>query len=157
MVVPKFKAASRPFVSVLHSIRFRLVLWFTFILALVLAAFSGFIYIIQGRDIMGDSIYRLQGKMSALEVTLTVTPGGLLVPPGVLQDTDELVFTDGNGNVLASHGPFPNQDATSLAARALQEVGSLSGVIQPDHLLVSEGRFPPYQLYFCRGSLADWF
>ncbi len=48
--------------------------------------------------------------MAALEVTLTVTPNGILVPPGVLQDTDVLVFTDPNGQVLASHGPIPAKD-----------------------------------------------
>lgn len=124
MFVRKLKSGYRRFISVLHSIRFRLVLWFSIILALVLAAFSGFIYIKQTRDIQGDSIYRLQGKMSTLAVTLTVTPDGLVVPPGVLQDTDELVFTDATGNVLASHGPFATQDASNLAIRALQEANA---------------------------------
>lgn len=107
--------------SFLHSIRFRLVLWFTVILALVLFAFSAFIYINQGRDILGDSEFRLENKMTALAVTLTVTPSGILVPPGVLQDTDVLVFTDSKGQVLASHGPLPAQDNLDLAARARQE------------------------------------
>jgi signal transduction histidine kinase len=107
--------------SILHSIRFRLVLWFTAILALVLFAFSAFIYINQGRDILGESEFRLERKMAALELTLTVTPSGILVPPGVLQDTDVLVFTDSNGQVLASDGPLPAQDTPVLVARARQE------------------------------------
>jgi hypothetical protein len=107
--------------SILHSIRFRLVLWFSAILALVLFAFSAFIYINQGRDILGESEFRLERKMATLELTLTVTPSGILVPPGVLQDTDVLVFTDPNGQVLASHGPLVAQETLLLAMHARQE------------------------------------
>ena len=107
--------------SILHSIRFRLVLWFTAILALVLFAFSAFIYVIQGRDILGESQYRLERKLATLGATLSVTQSGLLVPPGVLQDTDVLIFTNSDGQVLASHGPLLNQDTNNLGARALQE------------------------------------
>jgi signal transduction histidine kinase len=106
--------------SVIHSIRFRLVVWFTTILALVLVIFDGFVYFNQARDIHGDSQLRLERKLAALEVTLTVTPNGLLVPQGVLQDTDMLVFLGPTGQVLASHGPIPAQDAVRLAARAQQ-------------------------------------
>jgi signal transduction histidine kinase len=120
-------------VSVLHSIRFRLVLWFSAILALVLIAFSVFIYVNQSRDILGESEFRLERKMAALAASLTVTPGGILVPPGVLQDNDVLIFTDSNGQVLASHGPLPSQDTTGLGSRARQEYlqgpGSSDGAI----------------------------
>jgi two-component system OmpR family sensor kinase len=111
----------------LHSIRFRLVLWYTAILALVLIVFSAFIYINQSRDILGESEFRLERKMAALGGTLTVTPGGLLVPPGVLQDTDVFVFTDSNGQVLASHSPLPDPDTQKLATRARQEYGNGHG------------------------------
>ena len=123
---------SKRFGSIIHSIRFRLVMWFTAILALVLIAFSGFIYINQGRDILGESEFRLERKMAALDVTLTVTPGGILVPPGVLQDTDVLVFVDPNGQVLASHGPLVAQETISLAARAQQEFENRNG---PDNVV----------------------
>ncbi|HTX91448.1 MAG TPA: ATP-binding protein [Anaerolineales bacterium] len=107
--------------AVLHSIRFRLVLWYSVILAIVLVVFSLFVYINQVRDIHGDSQFRLERKMAALEVGVTVTPNGLLVPPGVLQDTDVLVFLGPTGEVLASHGPLPAQSVVQLAARAEQE------------------------------------
>jgi signal transduction histidine kinase len=121
MSVPARSTHSGRIGSILHSIRFRLVLWYSAILALVLIAFSGFIYLNQSRDILGESEFRLERKMAALELTLTVTPGGILVPSGVLQDTDVLVFTDPTGQVLASHGPLPAQETLSLAAQARQE------------------------------------
>jgi heavy metal sensor kinase len=110
--------------TVLHSIRFRLVLWYTVILALVLAAFSAFIYIKQSRDFVGESEFRLERKMAALGKGLTVTSEGLLVPPGVLQDTDVLLFTNPAGQVLASHGPLSGQDILSLAGHAREEFES---------------------------------
>jgi signal transduction histidine kinase len=120
MSLQKSPSFSRRIGSILHSIRFRLVLWFSVILALVLIVFSGFIYANQSRDFLGESEFSLERKMAALAVTLTVSPDGIVVPQGVLQDTDILVFTDPNGQVLASHGSIPTQDSQSLAAHALQ-------------------------------------
>jgi hypothetical protein len=121
MSAPGLSTLPKRIVSVLHSIRFRLVLWYTAILALVLFAFSAFIYIKQTRDILGESEFRLERKMAALGVTLTATSEGLLVPPGVLQDTDVFVFADANGRVLASHGPLTTHDTLTLASHSLQE------------------------------------
>jgi heavy metal sensor kinase len=122
MSAPGSPANPTRFSSFLHSIRFRLVLWFSAILAVVLVVFSVFIYINQGRDILGESEFRLERKMAALGATLTISPSGILVPPGILQDTDVLVFIDPDGQVLASHGPLPASDTRRLAARAMHEV-----------------------------------
>ena len=118
----KLSAALQQISLILHSIRFRLVLWFSAILALVLFAFSAFIYLNQRRAFIGESEFRLERKMVALGAGLTATSGGILVPPGVLQDTDVLIFTTSNGQLLASHGPLPEQDNINLAKRARQEV-----------------------------------
>jgi signal transduction histidine kinase len=95
-------------------------MWFSVILALVLIVFSAFIYVNQTRDIIGESVYRMERKMAALGENLTVTPNEILVPPGVLQDTDVLIFTGPDGQVLASHGSQPAQDTQALVGRAQQ-------------------------------------
>src|SRR5512143_1509962 len=116
-----FPAIGRRISFFLHSIRFRLVLWFAVILAIVLAAFSGFVYYNQSRDIQGEAEYRLERKLAALETTLTLTPTGFILPDGILQDTDVLLLVAPNGSVVGSKGPIPAQDASVLAAEALRE------------------------------------
>jgi heavy metal sensor kinase len=118
MNVPGALPVKKARYSVFHSIRFRLVLWFSAILAVVLFVFSAFIYINQSRDILGESEFRLERKMATLGISVTVTPTGILVPPGVLQDTDILLFTSPDGDVVASHGPLPKQDTSGLASQA---------------------------------------
>jgi heavy metal sensor kinase len=121
MTTQKLPGFGKRLASLFHSIRFRLVLWFAAILALVLFIFSAFIYVNQARDIQGEAQFRLERKMAALEVTLTVTQSGILIPQGVLQDTDVLVLIGPTGQVLASRGPIPAQDAVQLAVRAQQK------------------------------------
>jgi len=104
-----------------HSIRFRLVLWFAAILAIVLAAFSGFVYYRQSIDIQATAVYGLERKMALLNHTLTISSAGFSYPQGILQDTDVLILASSDGQVVASHGPIPTEDASALASRAIQE------------------------------------
>jgi two-component system OmpR family sensor kinase len=145
--VPGLPTLPKRIGSILHSIRFRLVLWYTAILALVLLAFSSFIYIKQGRDFRGESEYRLERKMAALWSSLTITSDGILVPPGVLQDTDVFVFSDVKGQVLASHGSLSSQETRNLSARSLQEYERQS---RPDAAVIwRQGTsFPPTRYIF---------
>ena len=121
MRIQKPAAIFRRISSILHSIRFRLVMWFSAILALVLVVFSGFIYANQRRDILGESEFSLERKMAALAVSLSITGEGITVPNGILQNSDILIFTDQSGQVLASHGSILAQDSQSLATYATQE------------------------------------
>ncbi len=54
----------------LQSIRFRLTLWFVLMLALVLAAFSTFIYLNQGRALRDDAIGHLQEQAERIQTFL---------------------------------------------------------------------------------------
>jgi len=99
-----------------YSIRFRLVLWFTVILALVLLVFSGFVYANQLRDFRGDATYRLDSRMSS--IALAVSTGLVSVKDIPLQDTDIFLLIDEHGHVLLSHGVTTDQDAQALAQNA---------------------------------------
>lgn len=44
----------------LHSIRFRLALWFVFILAILLTAFSGMLYYMQVQQLQAETLTRLE-------------------------------------------------------------------------------------------------
>ena len=118
------------FIDFLHSIRFRITLWFVFILAIVLAAFSGFIYFNQARDLRGDSVGDMQGKFARLlgyfrsadwqnsNLGLSDVPNN--TPP--LQQGDMLAIVDTNGQIVQSWGIKPSDKLTSdLISTASQQ------------------------------------
>ena len=91
-----------------HSIRFRLLLWFTAILALVLIVFSAFVYYNQARDLEDDALGRLERRLVRLQETVRISlheqNGQLVLPEDVLEDSDALALIGSNGQVLASYG-----------------------------------------------------
>ena len=120
-----FRERSTAFI---HSIRFRLVLWFVLILGVVLATFSLFVYFSQVRDLRTAMIDTLQRRVGRLQEILAVNanqPAGsapaLTLPLDFLQDTDELVLLDQSGKVLASHGPLQAGETLQLVLRGLRE------------------------------------
>ncbi len=110
--------------SFFHSIRFRLVLWFTAILALVLFLFSAFIYYNQARDLEGDSLGQLERRLSRLQETVRVSlhqqNGQIVLPDTILQESDALALVGPTGQVLASYGTFPTKDVLQIALQTLQ-------------------------------------
>jgi len=107
-----------------HSIRFRLLLWFTAILALVLIVFSAFVYYNQARDLEDDALGRLERRLVRLQETVRISlheqNGQLVLPEDVLEDTDALALIGSNGQVLTSYGNFPNRDVGQIAKQATQ-------------------------------------
>ncbi len=119
-------------VTFLHSIRFRLTMWFVLILALVLAGFSGFVYFTQTRDLRLDAIGRLQGKFVQVQAYFagaesdfsSLAAGG--VPGGgvPLQAGDVIILVDGGGSVLGKWGAevsSPGAVVQGLVAAANQQ------------------------------------
>ena len=111
-------------ITFFHSIRFRLLLWFTAILALVLVAFSGFIYYNQSHDLEADSLGRLANRLGNLQGTLRISlrqqNGKIVLPENILERNDVFALIGPTGQVLASYGTFPTDDIVHAAMQALQ-------------------------------------
>lgn len=105
--------------GLVHSIRFRLVLWFVAILALVLAAFSTFIYFSEGRDWRADTLGRLGRQITLFEGWHALEPAQ--VPQNFVQEGELLLLLDPKGNVLASQGAVSMAESLRLAKLGLQE------------------------------------
>ena len=52
---------------ILHSIRFRLALWFVFILAILLFSFSGMLFYMQIQELRAETLIRLDSKLETIE------------------------------------------------------------------------------------------
>jgi heavy metal sensor kinase len=107
-----------------HSIRFRLVLWFTAILAMILVIFSAFIYYNQSRDLEDDTLGQLERRLVRLQGTLRTSlreeNGRLSFPKDIIEYTDALALIGPHGQVLASYGTFPTNDVAQIATQVGQ-------------------------------------
>jgi len=101
-----------------HSIRFRLVLWFAAILTLVLTVFSFFVYFSEARDINSDVVGRLQQRIAALETLHGFGP--VTVPDNYIQQDEFLLVIDANGDVVTSQGTLTASDVLQIVTRGLQ-------------------------------------
>ena len=107
-----------------HSIRFRLVLWFTAILAVILFAFSAFLFYSQSRNLQEEAIHELDRRVASLvEIVQTALHEGarqISIPNGLLRDTDVFILLSPDGQVLANQGPVPAEDAIQIVSAGLQ-------------------------------------
>ena len=55
---------------IFHSIRFRLALWFVFILAILLIGFSGMLFYMQIQELRAETLIRLESKLENIEKAL---------------------------------------------------------------------------------------
>lgn len=106
-----------------HSIRFRLLMWFTAILVLVLVFFSIFIYFNQVRDLEDDSIGRLNRRLVKLQETLRISlqeqDGQLVFPKDIVEEADIFALIGPDEEILVSYGTLPD-NIVQLATRAIQ-------------------------------------
>ena len=102
----------------LHSIRFRLALWFALILGVVIVLFSAFIYIRQIQDLRSAALVRLELKEQRLRASSHVNSGEyfeehapLVFPTdpssgeSLLQEGDIMAFVSPTAQILQSWGP----------------------------------------------------
>ena len=101
-------------IAFFYSIRFRLVLGFTAILALVLAAFSAFVYYNQSQAIRGDALFQMERRMDLVIRSLPANKGA----SDLLGDDDIFLLLGSDGGVLASQGTASEQEALDIARSA---------------------------------------
>ncbi len=109
-----------------RSIRFRLTLWSVAILAIVLLAFSAFIYSRQVTDLRVESYDRLElmnhqlgpvYRFEALQILQLQQLGGstsVTLQPPLLPDGDVLAFVGTSGSVVQKVGSISDQDVTAI-------------------------------------------
>jgi len=109
---------------IIHSIRFRLVAWFTAILAVILFVFSAFIYFNQSRDLQADELRDMGAKVNGLTQlvrgALNLGSDNITIPKELLRESDVFVFMGPNGQVLANLGPIPPQQAIQVVSAGLK-------------------------------------
>ena len=129
-----FRSVGNWFTTFIHSIRFRLTLWFVFILALVLGVFSAFIYFVQARDLQIDSVGHMQDKFTHIQNYFQSPEWQLsdLSPDNVpgssvpLQKGDLLFLVDSKGSLIQNWGENlsnPNNIIGGLIAVGSQNHG----------------------------------
>lgn len=121
---------SRP-LSFFLSVRFRLALWFALVLALVMLAFSLFVYYRQVKDIRDLAAARLVVRLRDLNVAFLRSYSGSLgsdwlrfpglanSSPFVLQENEVLILSDPQGSVGGSWGNMSQDEAALLSSEAV--------------------------------------
>jgi heavy metal sensor kinase len=124
MKSPNLLTFGERFGQLIHSIRFRLVLWFTGILAVILFAFSAFLFYSQSRNLQDEAVHEINRRVvSLVEIVQTgmhQVNGQIIIPKGWLRDADVFILLSPDGQVLASEGSIPAQEAIQIVSAGLQ-------------------------------------
>lgn len=136
----------------IHSIRFRLSLWFGLVLAVILLVFSLFVYYRQSEDAYNQAATRLAIRIGELDrafsyAFLNSEEGAWLSVPGtssgnafLLREGEVIVLANQSGQVATFFGPVNSKDAQTLAAIAQnQEPNSRLTIYQLTSDSSSEG------------------
>ena len=142
------KTASNWLIDFLHSIRFRITLWFVFILAIILAAFSGLIYFRQSQDLKEDSVGHIQAEFARVlgyfrstawqNSTLGLSDVPDNTPP--LQQGDMLAIVDTDRQIVQSWGIKPNDKLVSDLISTASQQQSLNVYEQTISITNSNGK-----------------
>jgi signal transduction histidine kinase len=112
---------------ILHSIRFRLALWFVFILGIILIVFSGLVYYMQVRELRAETIIRLEAKRETIEQLFRMdafNPQTPLSPNDEgtsIQSADVLALYNPDGSLLKLWGPFPETTKINISPVGIGE------------------------------------
>jgi heavy metal sensor kinase len=99
-------------------------LWFTAILAVILFAFSAFLFYSQSRNLQDEAIHEINRRVTGLaeNVQNGLRPGigQILIPNGLLGDTDVFILLGPDGQVLANQGSITAQEVIQIVSTGLQ-------------------------------------
>jgi signal transduction histidine kinase len=137
---------------VLHSIRFRLALWFVFILAIILVVFSGILFYMQIRELRDETTIRLEVKLENIERAFGADPAnsqnldgsGLSLNPNddnsFIQNEDVLILYHPDKSLQKTWGPSTqpiNLDLSNINRNNEHEISTELATIN-----VARGQIP---------------
>jgi signal transduction histidine kinase len=130
MMFKKVRASGEKLGRLFRSVRFRIVLWFTAILAIILCAFSGFLYYTQSSNLQAEAIRelnrRITGVVDNVQANLVQGGGQVSIPNGILLDSDVFTLISPSGQVVTSQGPIPPAEVMQIVSAGLQTTGRTS-------------------------------
>ncbi len=106
---------------ILHSIRFRLALWFVFILGMLLVGFSAMVYYMRIHELQAETMVRLQAKLETVEQAFRMGGGNVQIPfntpddDSALQSQDVLALYAPDATLLQTWGPFADSGKLGLS------------------------------------------
>ncbi len=107
---------------ILNSIRFRLALWFVFILAIILIGFSALVYYMQIRELRVESTARLESKLETIEQAFRMDGANAQIPfnaPGddatAIRSEDVLALYHPDGSLVQMWGPIAQTTSLDLS------------------------------------------
>ena len=125
----------------LHSIRFRLTLWFVLVLALALLVFNAFVYTRTAREVRLDSLRLMELRLRRLAQVFQVQAGrhnddapfsNTLPATGIaLQEDEVLVLFTPQGQVVGNSGALSDQQAARIVA-AFSRLGAPVSLDRPE-------------------------
>lgn len=105
-------------------------MWFTAILAVILFAFSTFLFINQSRSLQDEAVHevirRLTGLVEICQSALHQGADQVTIPNGLLRDSDIFYLLAPDGRVLAGKGTLPAEQAVQIVSAGLQNISRLN-------------------------------
>lgn len=122
--------------ATLHSIRFRMALWFALVLAVILLFFSTFVYARTAQDIRNHTAARLVLRLSDMNDRLKKTSGFAYDPdwwqtgtwdtnPFTLQDNEVIILSDPKAKFAETWGSLSAQETAGITGQVISQAFSI--------------------------------
>lgn len=116
--------------TILHSVRFRLALWFAVVLAIILLFFSAFVYARTSQDVRSQTAARLVLRLNDMNERLRLLSGGPYDSgwwppdtwesnPFTLQANEVVILSDPKANLAETWGSVSAQETAGITGRVI--------------------------------------